>query len=133
MVSRGLLSCHWLSPAVNAVNGLSSSASSQSDRSNSVQELYFVPWCSFTSLCKLKLEVVMYHETNTVDFPGFASRYSIYYGFSSYPIVHISYQELFDSQKRFKTSLNAYKCGCARTHFENEIFFFAALFEARRS
>lgn len=88
MVSRGLLSCHQLSPAVNAVNGLSSLPVANQIAPIQSQELYFVPWCSFTSRCKLKLEVVMYHETYTVDFPGFASRYSCCYDFSSYSVVH---------------------------------------------
>lgn len=89
MVSSGLLSCHRLSPAVNVVNGLSSLSVANQIAPIQSQELYFVPWCSFTSLCKLKLEVVRYHETYKVDFPGFASRYSCYHDFSSYPIVHL--------------------------------------------
>lgn len=73
---------------VSAVNGLSSRPVANQIAPIQSQEFYLVPWCSFTSLCKLKLEAVTYHETYTVDFPGFTSRYSFYYDFSRYPVVH---------------------------------------------
>lgn len=115
---RGRLSCHRLSSAVNVVNGLSSWLVTNQIALIQSQELYLVPWCSFTPLCKLQVEAVTYDETYTVDCPDSLQGIPLITIFFSNPVVRTWYQELFDSPKFFKTSLNTYKYGCARTLWE---------------
>lgn len=97
------------SPAVSAVNGLSSLLSANHIAPIQSWELYLVLWVFIYVACKLQLEAVTYDEINTVDFSGFASRYSfivfITAFFSNFP-VHAWFRSLLTRVNYLKTLNN---------------------------